>query len=210
MSPAWRVLLCAAALAACRREPPRAAADDVPPCHRHRDGGAPRATAPLPDTSVFHLDGAWRDQHDRPFQLGALRGDPAVVLMFYGTCQSVCPILVGDVLRLEAALAPATRARTRFLLVTFDPATDTPERLRALAAERGMDASRWALLRGGDDDVRALATVLGVQYSRVAPGEFTHSNVLTVLDAEGRVARQLEGLRQPVEPTARAIEALAR
>lgn len=204
-------LALALALAACRREPRAAdAGRDAAPCHCHHDAAAPRALSPPPDTSVFHLGGAWRDQLDRPFELASLRGGPAVVLMFYGTCRSVCPILLGDVKRLEAALDPAARAHTRFVLVTFDPATDTPERLRALAAERGMDASRWTLLRGDDDDVRALATVLGVQYSRVGPGEFTHSNVLTVLDAEGRVARQLEGLRQPVEPTARAIEALAR
>ena len=108
------------------------------------------------------------------------------------------------------ALAPAARARTRFVLVTFDPGTDTPERLRALAAERGMDLSRWSLVRGADGDVRALATVLGVQYSRVGPRDFTHSNVITVVDPQGVVARQVEGLRQPVDAAARAIEALSR
>lgn len=205
MTTLVRCLTVASLLVACRRPAPPAA--DVPPCHRHR-ADARAAVRPLPDTSLFHLGGGWSDQTGAPFRFATLQGSPSVILMFYGTCQSVCPILIGDVLRLEAALTPATRARTRFVLVTFDPATDTPERLRALAAERGMDASRWALLRGGDDDVRALATVLGVQYSRVGPGEFTHSNVITVVDPQGVVARQLEGLRQAVEPTARAIEAL--
>ena len=67
-----------------------------------------------------------------------------------------------------------------------------------------------ALLRGGDDDVRALATVLGVQYSRVDATTLTHSNTLTVLDAQGLVAHQLEGLRQPVEDTVGRLEVLAR
>jgi len=194
-------------LAACRREPPPAG--DVPPCHRHRGDASTAAAAPLPGASLFHLEGAWSDQAGRPFRFTSLRGSPAVILMFYGTCQSVCPILIGDTLRLEAALAPAARARTRFILVTFDPATDTPERLRALAVERGMDLSRWTLLRGADGDVRALATVLGVQYSRVGPRDFTHSNVLTVVDPQGVVARQVEGLRQPVDAAARAIESLS-
>ena len=206
MTPLVRRLALAVVLTACRRDPPPAG--DVPPCHRHR-GDAPAAAAPLPDTSLFHLEGAWSDQAGRPFRFASLRGAPSVILMFYGTCQSVCPILIGDTLRLEAALAPAARARTRFVLVTFDPATDTPERLRALAAERGMDLSRWTLVRGADDDVRALATVLGVQYSRVGPRDFTHSNVITVVDPRGLVARQVEGLRQPVDAAARAIESLS-
>ena len=72
-----------------------------------------------------------------------------------------------------------------------------------------MDLSRWSLVRGADGDVRALATVLGVQYSRVGPRDFTHSNVITVVDPQGVVARQVEGLRQPVDAAARAIEALS-
>jgi len=208
MNTLVRRLCLAALLAACRRDPP--AAGDVPPCHRRHGDASTAAVAPLPGASLFHLEGAWSDQAGAPFRFASLRGSPAVILMFYGTCQAVCPILIGDTLRLEAALAPAARARTRFVLVTFDPGTDTPERLRALAAERGMDLSRWSLVRGADGDVRALATVLGVQYSRVGPRDFTHSNVITVVDPQGVVARQVEGLRQPVDAAARAIEALSR
>lgn len=179
----------AALVGACRRDPPAPRnVDDVPPCHRHRamaDASAdvPRPQ-PIPGASVYQMDVAWNDQEGRVFHLADLRGSPAVVLMFYGTCQSVCPILISDVLRVEAALTPAARQHTRFVLVTFDPTVDTAERLRALAAERHMDTSRWTLLRGTDDDIRTLATVLGVQYSRIGPSDFTHSNLITVLDPQ--------------------------
>lgn len=94
--------------------------------------------------------------------------------------------------------------------MTFDPSTDTPERLSALAAEDHLDLSRWTLLRGADHDIRTFATVLGVQFSRVGPGEFTHSNLITLLDPQGVVASQLEGLQQPVEEFARRIEGYTR
>ena len=203
------IVLAAALLAACHRAPaPRDAGRDAP-CHCRPDA-AMAPGAPLPDTSLFLLDAPWTDQAGHAFQLASLRGSPTVVLMFYGTCQSVCPVLIGDVLRIEAALSPAARARVRFALISFDPATDTPERLRALAAERRLDPARWSLLRGSDDDVRAVATVLGVQFSRVDPTTITHSNTITVLDSQGVVAHQLEGLRQPVDGVARRLEALAR
>jgi len=202
-------------LLACRQSPPSgpstaAAPDAAPACAHHANhaghAAPPAATAPLPDTSVFHLDSAWTTQTEAPFRFASLRGSPTVVLMFYGSCQAVCPILLGDVLRVEAALSPAARARTRFVLITLDPTVDTAPRLRALAAERGMDPSRWTLLRGQDADIRTVATVLGVQYSRLDTGEFTHSNTITLLSPEGLVVERIEGLRQPVEPMARAVE----
>lgn len=198
---------------ACKHPTPNATArshGDAAPCHCHDAAATALAPRPMPDTSVYQFEAPWSDQSGRPFRLASLAGGPAVVLMFYGTCQSVCPVLIGDVLRIEAALTPAARARTRFVLVTFDPSTDTAERLRALAAERHMDTARWSLLRGSDDDVRTFATVLGVQYSRVSPTEFTHSNVITLLDPQGAVAFQLEGIQRPVDEAARRIEALAR
>lgn len=186
--------------------------DDVPPCHRHRgDASAaaatPVAARPLPDTSLFHIESDWTTQSGARFRFASLRGSPTFVLMFYGSCQAVCPILIGDVLRVEAALSPAARARTRFVLITLDPATDTPARLAELAASHHLDPARWTLLHGTDEDIRTVATVLGVQYSRIGPAEFTHSNTITLLDPQGLVAQQLEGLRQPVEPIARAAEA---
>jgi protein SCO1/2 len=216
-----RGLAVALLLLACRRDaaqtpaahnhpaPAVGAADDVPPCHRHGSdaSAAPAAARPLPDTSLFHLESDWTTQSGARFRFASLRGTPTFVLMFYGSCQAVCPILIGDVLRVEAALTPAARARTRFVLITLDPATDTPARLAELAASHHLDPARWTLLHGTDEDVRTVATVLGVQYSRIGPAEYTHSNTITLLDPQGLVAQQLEGLRQPVEPIARAAEA---
>lgn len=104
-------------------------------------------------------------------------------------------------------------ARGRFALITSDPATDTADRLRALADERRLDPARWSLLRGGAGDVRAVATVLGVQYSRVDATTITHANAIPVLDAEGAVSHQLEGLeatrrrRRPAPRGAGAVTA---
>ncbi|MEI8257219.1 MAG: SCO family protein [Deltaproteobacteria bacterium] len=175
-----------------------AATDGAAPCH-HASAPAMPAMQPVPGRSVYQLTSTWQKENGETVALSVYRGQPTVVLMFYGTCQAVCPLLIGDMKRIEDALNPDFRARTRFLLVTFDPEHDTTERLHALAQERGLDPARWSLLRGTADDVRDLATVLGVQYRPTVGGQFSHSNVITLLDRDGVVAFQLEGVRQPVE-----------
>ena len=196
---------------ACERDgghPPGGADGATGDLHAHGMAALP-AQPPMPGRSVYQLGSSWVDQGGATRPLSVYQGHPTVVLMFYGTCQAVCPLLIGDLLRVEAQLAPEVRAQTRFLLVTFDPVTDTPARLLALAHERGMDLSRWSLLHGHDDDVRDLAMALGVQYRAMGNGQFSHSNLISLLDPAGVVAFQVEGIRQPVEPMVARISALA-
>jgi protein SCO1/2 len=77
--------------------------------------------------------------------------------------------------------------------VSLDPARDDVERLAGYAAERALDPSRWTLLTGSDADVRDLAATLDVRYRRVTPEDLAHSNLITLLDGEGRVVRQASG-----------------
>ncbi|MCC5021904.1 MAG: hypothetical protein J6386_03460 [Candidatus Synoicihabitans palmerolidicus] len=43
----------------------------------------------------------------------------------------------------------------------------------------------WTLMRGDPGDVRTLAMLLGVQFRREPSGDFSHTNLITVLDAGG-------------------------
>jgi protein SCO1/2 len=176
--------------------------------HAHHDMGGMKADAPLSGRSVFQLEGAWNDQEGQGFTLSQLRGKPTVVVMFYGTCLHVCPILVRDAQRVEEALTPDERAKLQVLLVTVDPARDSPEQLKKYALDKGLDPTRWHLLRGDEAQTRELAAVLGVKYRLHTNGDISHSNLVTLLNAEGEVAHQTEGLRQPVEPMVGALRGL--
>ena len=202
--------LCAVALAGCSDASavtPRRA-----PTHRAR-APAPAetpSTAPLPAHSIFHLQSTWTDQRGRPMQLSSLRGKPTVVLLFYGTCRSVCPTLIEDAKRIDAALSADVRRRVQYLLVTFDPANDTTARLGEIAREHRLDTRRFCLVRSDDDAVRELANVLGVQYREIREGEYAHSSVLNLLDRDGVFAYQSVGVSRPVEEMAAHIHAMAR
>ena len=171
---------------------------EEPPAHVH--GEALEGDTPLAERSVYQLSGAFTDAHGRPFRLSELRGKPVLALLFYGTCQSACPILVRDLQRIDASLSPVEQQGVRFLLVTFDPAVDTPERLAAYAKEHGLGTTRWTLLNGTPDQVRELAAVLGVRYRATGDGQYSHTQRIVLLDREGVVVEKFDGLDRPLEP----------
>jgi protein SCO1/2 len=129
--------------------------------------------------------------------LGVLRGRPQVVAMFFASCQFTCPLTVSDMQRIEAALPENLRTNVGFTLISFDSKRDTPAALKAYRASRELSNQNWTLLRGEPDDVRELAALLGVIYRQDANGSFAHSNVITVLNAEGEIVYQQPGLNLP-------------
>jgi protein SCO1/2 len=104
---------------------------------------------------------------------------------------------VSDLQRIEAALPENLRTNTGFLLVSFDSERDTPAALKAYRDKRKLSCQNWTLLRGEPEDVRELAALLGVIYRQNANGDFAHSNLITVLSAEGEIAYQQTGLNLP-------------
>jgi protein SCO1 len=138
--------------------------------------------------SVYELEGRWRDQSGATRSLANWRGTPVLLAMVYTHCTATCPLAVSELKRI-AALDP----EVRFVLVSLDPARDDVSRLADYAAERALDPSRWTLLTGSDADVRDLAATLDVRYRRVTPEDLAHSNLITLLDREGRVVRQASG-----------------
>lgn len=165
------------------------------------------AAAALPGTSLFHMTGAFTAQDGAEFRLPELRGHPSVVVMFYGDCTTACPLLVKSAQDIEAALPADVAAATQFVMVSFDTDRDTPDKLRAYADEKGLDKDRWHWLIGGPLLTRQLATLLGVQYRDGGNGVFAHSNLVTVLDADGVPTARLEGLGVELDPALAAIRA---
>jgi protein SCO1/2 len=70
--------------------------------------------------------------------------------------------------------------------------------LKETAAKRNCD-SQWTLARSDETTVRKVAAVLGVQYRKLADGEFNHSTQLALLDRDGRIAAK-SGKLGPADP----------
>ena len=155
---------------------------------------------PLPGDSIYQLQASLLDQAGRPLQWRNLRGKPRLVAMFYSNCPYMCPLIIETGKGVDRSLTPAERARLGVAMVSMDPARDTPKALAALATRRKVDNSRWLLLQPRRQDVRAIAGVLQVRYRALANGEFNHTSVWVLLDADGRVLARSETMGPRPDP----------
>jgi protein SCO1/2 len=139
----------------------------------------------LPGNSVYQLPVTLTDQAGHAAPLAARRGQPQLVSMFYASCTMVCPMIIETMkaTRHAAGEPPALR----LLAVSFDPARDGVARLADYAGRHRLDPRWWTLARVEPVEVRPLAALLGVQYRPLPDGDFNHSSVLLLLDADGRI-----------------------
>lgn len=150
------------------------------------------ASTDLPGDSVYHLHAPLLDQDARLIDFASLRGKPRLITMFYAACPYMCPLIIDTARLSERALDDDERAKLSVLMVSFDARRDDPAALKALADKRKIDPSRWSLFGTDAASVRKIAAILGIQYRPLDDGEFSHTSVLILLDAEGRIAARSE------------------
>jgi protein SCO1 len=158
------------------------------------------ASAPLPTDSVLQLPSAFVDQDGKSFQLSDRRGQVQLVTMFYTSCGYICPLIIDSARGVDHALTDSERSQLQVLLISLDPARDTVSALNQLADKRKLDRQRWTLARTDKEGVRKVAALLGIRYRELANGEFNHSSVLVLLDAEGRILARTEQLGSKPDP----------
>lgn len=161
----------------------------LPPCCRK-----PSPSTGFSDQSIYLLDSQWTADTGKTVQLGALKGRPQLVAMFFASCEYACPILVQEMKQLHRRLPEDLQDRVDLLLVSFDTERDTPEKLAAYRKRNQLPVKNWSILTGQADAVLELSAVLGVQYAKMPDGQFSHSNLITLLNAEGEVVAQFSGL----------------
>ena len=164
--------------------------------------------AALPGDSIYHFSATFTDETGKDHALKDFAGEPVVFTMFFASCGYACPMLAHDMLQVQEALPPEVRAKVRFVMVSFDTERDTIEKLAAFKEQVGGDA-QWTLMRGEPGDVRTLAMLLGVQFRQEPSGDFSHSNLITVLDAGGAVAHRRTGLQGGLPAVSEALVRLA-
>lgn len=146
-----------------------------------------QAAEPLAQESVYALGAtlqAAESGAETPFNVH--RGRPVLVTMFYGSCPHVCPMLLSTIKQTEARLAADEQEKLRVLAISLDPERDTPASLAELARAHGVDErANWLLASPRPQDVRLIASVLGIKYRKLPDGNFNHTSVIVLLDREG-------------------------
>lgn len=149
----------------------------------------PRLDRPAPALGLV-------DQRGATVSLAALRGRPVLVTFAYAHCQTVCPLVVQDVVRARERL---TDRNPQVVVITLDPWRDTPSRLPAMARQWELPDDAH-VLSGPVPDVEAALDRWGVARTRdPQSGEITHPNLVYVLDGSGKIAFVASGDAEVIE-----------
>ena len=132
--------------------------------------------------------------------LSELRGKPLVVSLIYTSCSTVCPVST-QTLKSSVAQARKALGSASFQIVTvgFDARNDTPRRMTAFARDNAIEGDAlWHVVSGSPAALEALMADVGFSYSGAAGG-FEHVSQTTIVDADGRVYRQVYGDEFPLQ-----------
>ena len=164
---------------------------------------AAAARAPLTEADALEVsqaalgtvlpDLAFVDDAGRSVTLAAFRDRPLLVNLVYTACTDVCPTIIAS---LQPAIeeAQATLGRDSFAVVTvgFDARGDSPSRMRSFARAQGVSLANWHFLSGSAETVQALSRAVGFTFYP-SPAGFDHMAQVSIVDAEGRLYRQVYG-----------------
>jgi protein SCO1 len=134
---------------------------------------------------------ALTDQRGRPVSLAGQRGQVTIVAFVYSTCGATCVVIAQQI---RGALDELRRA-VPVLLISADPAADTPARIRRFLSRVSL-SGRASYLSGSPAQLRAVwrgFRVIGASADRAA---FERTASVFLIDRAGRerVIYQLEQL----------------
>lgn len=127
------------------------------------------------------------DQDGQPRAANDLDGRWTLLFFGYTFCPDVCPTTLAELRQLQGLLSQEDRQRLRVVMVTVDPARDTPEQLRQYL---GFFDAGFAGLTGELDAIQTLSGRVGIPF---IPGDASlpnytvdHSANLALLAPDGR------------------------
>lgn len=100
-----------------------------------------------------------------PVDTAALRGKVLLIYFGYTNCPDICPASMGAGAQALTALSPDERARTRMMVISVDPARDTPQKMKEYAAYFHPDMIG---VTGSPAEIERVAKSFGAGYQRQA------------------------------------------
>ena len=143
---------------------------------------------PAPNFTLTSQDGA-------RVSLASLRGKVVAVTFIYTGCPDICPLLTQKMVDVQNELGADFGAKIAFVSISLDPEHDTPEVLKDYAQFWGAKLDGWTFLTGSLEAVRDVTRHYGVFFSKKEDGSVEHSQLTTLVDADGQMRVQYLGAR---------------
>ncbi|MCS7460267.1 SCO family protein [Paenibacillus doosanensis] len=141
-----------------------------------------------PDFKLTNLDG-------KQVGLSDLAGKTKLVYFFYSTCPDVCLPTTYTLSKVQDTLVSkgVFGDKTAIVSITFDPTRDTPEQLKDFSGHYHADPKGWYFLRGDEATAFDIANKFGVMVVKDQQGNFTHNNVILLVDKKGDLRTYYNG-----------------
>ena len=118
-----------------------------------------------------------------------LLGQPYIVSFFFSTCPSIC---VQQNQKLKELQEEFKGQGVRFVAISVDPETDTPERLREYATRFGASENQWLFMTGNLTYIRRV----GAEIYQQPVKKKVHTERFILVDPDGKI----EGMYSWPEP----------
>ena len=148
------------------------------------------------------------DRNERWVRLSSWRGKPLLVSFIYTGCFQVCPTntkaLEQAVRKLEARFGTN---QFKVVSIGFNQPADSPLAMKAFAAQHGINFAHWSFLSPPAAAVESLTREFGFSY-QATPAGFDHVLQVTLVDAQGRIVRQVYGGELPADALGEPLKQL--
>ena len=160
-----------------------------------------RALAPLDEGDALP-DYQFTNELGQTVALSQFQGRVLAFTFFFTSCPfpDFCPRMTSNFAETARRLSGMTNAPARWQLlsISFDPATDTPQRLHGYAEAAHYDPSHWSFLTGEERQISNLADQLGENFWREG-GSIGHNLRTVVVDPKGRIRKIFAGNKWTVD-----------
>lgn len=133
------------------------------------------------------------DRQERPTRLATYRGKPLLVNFVYTACYNVCPTTTKNLQKaVENTVGMLGPDRFNIVSIGFNLPFDSPQAMKAFATQYGIHLPNWEFLSPAAAIVPELTQNFGFSYVATTAG-FDHLNQVTIVDADGKIFRQVYG-----------------
>ncbi|MDQ1303371.1 MAG: hypothetical protein QG595_1354 [Pseudomonadota bacterium] len=148
------------------------------------------------------------DRQERPTPLSKYRGKPLLVNFIYTACFNVCPTTTKNLQKaVERTVSVLGADRFNIVSIGFNQPFDSPQAMKAFASQHGIHLPNWEFLSPAAAIVNQLTQDFGFSYVATTAG-FDHMNQVTLVDAEGKIVRQIYGETFTAEDLAEPLKAM--
>jgi protein SCO1/2 len=169
----------------------------------HEAGGGERlpVIGPAPPFTLTSQD-------NKSVSLTDFHGKVVAVTFIYTGCPDICPLLTQKMVDVQDALGALFGDKIAFVSISLDPERDTPEVLKDYAQFWGARPEGWSFLTGSLETVHDVTRRYGVFFAKKEDGSVEHSQLTTLIDADGQIRLQYLGARFDPEEFRRDLMSL--